>query len=438
MEDKKLAHARRRHIRRQRFRAGLREIIAYHRAKALIPLAYLLSLVWAWMNRSEALIPLSGGNNMVYRCLGFALLLVALVLLVEIIIALGTPWRAAKIQEALVEAGFVSSTRMPPLLFSIRKSKQGCIYEFDTNNIPLSRWERDKEKIGAALRCQVAGVNLSPNGRRMLLHTVPIRSTLPEMICWKNEYLSPEDFSLTLGMGLTGKLETVDLATVPHLLIGGGTGSGKSVLAKSLLMQSLKKGATVILADFKGGVDYAPVWHEKCQMVFSPDTLRATLAALTVELEHRRELFVEAGTPNLAEYNKTTGEKLPRYIFACDEVAEVLDMTGLDKAEKEVFAQILRHLSLIARQGRAFGIHLILSTQRPSADLIPGQIRTNLTLRICGRADDILSRIILDSPAAAEQIPLDAKGRFVTNMGQTFQGFLFDDGILTECEGCGS
>lgn len=439
MEDKKLAHARRRHIRHQRFASGLMEMTTYHRAKALIPLAYLLALVWAWMNRDKILIPLSGGNNMFYHCLGFALLLVALVLLAEIIIALGTPWRAAKIQESLVEAGFVNSTRTPPLLFSIHKAAdQGYIYEFDPNNIPLSRWERDKEKIVAALRCQVVVVKTSPDGRRVLLHTVPKRFTLPETIYWKDEYLSPEDFTLTLGMSLTGKLETVDLATVPHLLIGGGTGSGKSVLAKSLLMQSLKKGATVILADFKGGVDYAPVWHEKCQMVFSPETLRATLAALTVELERRRKLFVEAGTPNLTEYNKATGEKLPRYIFACDEVAEVLDMTGLDKAEKEVFAQILRHLSLIARQGRAFGIHLILSTQRPSADLIPGQIRTNLTLRICGRADDILSRIILDSPAAAEQIPLDAKGRFVTNMGQTFQGFLFDDSILAEREGCGS
>lgn len=437
--SKKRTQARRQFARRQRFFAGLREIAIYHRAKALVPLTYVLTLFLVWANRSAILTPISGGSSLVYHSISLALLLVALLLLVEIVIALGTPWRAAKTQAALVEAGFVNSTRTPPLLFSVRKAAdQSYIYEFDPNNIPLSRWERDREKLGAALRCQVVGVNLSTDGRRVLLHTVPKRFTLPETIYWKDEYLSLEDFTLTLGMSLTGKLETVDLATVPHLLIGGGTGSGKSVLAKSLLMQSLKKGATVILADFKGGVDYAPVWHEKCQMVFSPDTLRATLAALTVELEHRRELFVEAGTPNLAEYNKTTGEKLPRYIFACDEVAEVLDMTGLDKAEKEVFAQILRHLSLIARQGRAFGIHLILSTQRPSADLIPGQIRTNLTLRICGRADDILSRIILDSPAAAEQIPLDAKGRFVTNMGQTFQGVLFDDSILAEREGCGS
>lgn len=432
MEDKKLAEARRRAIRRHRFAAGLREIITYHRAKAIILLAYLLGTSWAWMNRGKVLTLFSGGYPLLYHGLSLTLLLAALALLVEIIIALGTPQRAAQIQAALVEAGFVNSSRLPPLLFSVHKAEKSYIYEFDLNNIPLSRWERDKEKIGAALRCQVVNVKLSPDGCRVLLQAVPLRSALPEMIYWKDEYLSPEDFTLALGMSLTGKLETVNLADTPHLLIGGGTGSGKSILAECLLMQGLKKGASIFIADFKGGVDYAPVWHKRCRMIFDPQSLLAALEELTAELERRRGLFVAAGTPNLTEYNKATGKNLPRYIFACDEVAEVLDTTGASKAEKEVYSQIVRHLSLIARQGRAFGIHLMLSTQRPSADLIPGQIRTNLTLRICGRADDILSRIILDSPAAAEQIPLDAKGRFVTNIGQTFQGFLFDDSILNE------
>lgn len=430
MENKTPAQARRRHIRRLRFDAGCREIIR-HPAKALVLLAYLLALAWAWINRGTLFTPLSFGNSLIYHCLDFALLLVALVLLVEIIIALGTPWRAAKIQEALVEAGFVNSTRIPPMLLSVRKAaKRSYIYEFDHGNLPLSVWERDREKIGAALRCQVVGVKLSPDGHRVLLQAVPLCFALPEKIYWKNEYLSPEDFTLVLGMSLLGELETVDLATTPHMLIGGGTGSGKSVLVKCLLMQGLKKGATIILADFKGGVDYAPVWHKRCRMIFDPQTLLSALEELTAELERRRGLFLSAGTPNLTEYNKATGENLPRYIFACDEVAEILDTTGLDKAEKEVFAKIVRHLSLIARQGRAFGIHLMLSTQRPDAATIPPQIRTNMSLRVCGRADDILSQIILDSPAAAEQIPHDAKGRFVTNMGQTFQGFLFDNSIL--------
>lgn len=431
MENKTPTQVRRQHIRRLRFTAGCREMLR-HPAKALVLLAYLLALAWAWINRGNLLTPLSFGNSLIYHCLGFALLLVALVLLVEIIIALGTPWRTAKIQEALVEAGFVNSTRIPPMLLSVRKAaKRSYIYEFDHGNLPLSVWERNREKIGAALRCQVVGVKLSPDGHRVLLQAVPLCFALPEKIYWKNEYLSLEDFTLVLGMSLLGELETVDLTTTPHILIGGGTGSGKSVLTKCLLMQGLlKKGATVILADFKAGVDYAPIWHERCRMIFDPQSLLAALEELTAELERRRELFVAAGTPNLTEYNKATSENLPRYIFACDEVAEILDTTGLDRAEKEVYSQIVRHLSLIARQGRAFGIHLMLSTQRPSADLIPGQIRTNLTLRICGRADDILSRIILDSPAAAEQIPPDSKGLFVTNMGQTFQGFLFDDSTL--------
>lgn len=432
MADKKQEQARRRQVRRQRLAAGLREITIHHRAKIFIPLAYLLALAWAWINQAKILAPITGGNRLVYYSVSLALLLVAFVLLVEIIVALGTPRRAARIQTALIEAGFVNSLRLPPLLLAIYKGEgQGRIYEFDLNNIPLSRWERDKEKIGAALRCQVVGVKLSPDGNRVLLHTVPMRSALPEKIYWKDEYLSQDDFTLALGMSLTGKLEKVDLAATAHLMIGGGSGSGKSVLAKCLLMQSLKKGAAVILADFKGGVDYASVWHKKCKMVFDPQTLAAVLEELTAELERRRELLVSAGTPNVGEYNKTTGENLPRYILACDEVAEILD-TGLDKASKEIFTKIARHLSLIARQGRAFGIHLMLSTQRPDASIIPGSIRTNLTLRICGRADDILSRIILDSPTAADQIAPDAQGRFVTNMNQTFQGFLFDDSILEE------
>lgn len=433
MRNEKLTKVKRREIRRNRFAAGFREMTTYHRVKALVPLAYLLAVVWVWMNRSKILRFLSGGSSLLYYGLSFALLLVAFIVLVEIIIALGTPRRTKKIQEDLVSAGFVNSVRTPPMLFSVYKAEgQASIYEFDTNNIPLSRWERDKEKIGAALRCQVVGIKLSQDGKRVLVHGVQFCLAFPETIYWKDEYLSQDDFTLVLGMDLTGKLETVDLAAVPHLLLGGSSGSGKSLLLRAILMQSLKRGGTVILADFKGGVDYSPVWHKRCKMVFDSQSLLMALEELIAELEHRRELFVAAATPNLGEYNRATGENLPRYIFACDEVAEVLDTTGLDKAEKEVFTKVVRHLSLIARQGRAFGIHLIFSTQRPDAALIPGQIRTNLTLRICGRADDILSRIILDSPVAVEQIPPDAKGLFVTNMGQTFKGFLFDDNILDE------
>lgn len=100
-------------------------------------------------------------------------------------------------------------------------------------------------------------------------------------------------------------------------------------------------------------------------------------------------------------------------------LVEVLPAYEYDKEKKPT--------DIIARQGRAFGIHLILATQRPDANLIPGQIRTNLGCRICGRADSILSQIILDSTAAADQISKEARGRFLLHDGTVFQGYWFDE-----------
>ena len=262
-----------------------------------------------------------------------------------------------------------------------------------------------------------------------ILDTVSAGDDLPEVLKWKDSYLSPKSFVLVLGESYTGPV-TVNLAHIPHILLGGSTGSGKSVLLKLLLMQALHKGAEVYITDFKGGVDFPKVWHEKCRMCFTEENLRYTLDQLVAVLEYRKNAFKALGCPNIDAYNETTEQPLPRLIFACDEVAEMLDKTGADSERKKLLAQIENKLSTIARQGRAFGIHLILATQRPDATIIPGQIRNNMDLRVCGRADSVLSQIILDNTGAADQIPKDARGRFITGDGTVFQGYLFDEGQL--------
>lgn len=183
----------------------------------------------------------------------------------------------------------------------------------------------------------------------------------------------------------------------------------------------------VCIADFKGGVDFPPVWHEKCRMCFEEADLPAMLDMLTAAIKSRKELFKGAGCSNLDTYIKATGDRLPRYIFACDEVAEVLDKTGRSKEDKELLGQIENRLATIARQGRAFGVHLILATQRPDATIIPGQIRNNMDFRVCGRAESVLSQIILDNTSAADQIPKDARGRFILHDGTIFQAYWLDE-----------
>ena len=104
--------------------------------------------------------------------------------------------------------------------------------------------------------------------------------------------------------------------------------------------------------------------------------------------------------------------------------------TGLNKDGKEWVAKVESKISVIARQGRAFGVHLILATQRPDATILSGQIRSNIDCRVCGRADNVLSQIILDSTAASELIPKDAQGRFLLHNCTIFQSYMFDDSNL--------
>lgn len=140
----------------------------------------------------------------------------------------------------------------------------------------------------------------------------------------------------------------------------------------------------------------------------------------------RRFYRVRQERPAEASADASTSQRRC-FIFACDEIAEVLDKTGLNKEQKELIGQIESKLSTIARQGRAFGIHLILATQRPDANILPGQIKNNIDCRVCGRADNVLPQIILDCADAADCVPKDIPGRFLTSDGTLFQAYWFDD-----------
>lgn len=345
-----------------------------------------------------------------------------------ILMRLGTPIGATNINENLWRIGLTNHAGEAPLL--LRKHRKAdseiTIMEFIPNGIPRTEWEDKQEKIETALDIYITKIEEGKNKKRLILHTVTGDCKLSKFMYWQEKYLSNNDFELVLGQSMLGKI-TVNLVKIPHILLGGSTGSGKSVLLKLLIMQCVKKDAEVYIADFKGGVDFSPVWHTKCKIIIDENSLLNILTEIVNELENRKTLLRESGCANIGEYNEHYGKQLKRIIFACDEVAEVLDKTGLSKEAKEVVTKIEGKLSVIARQGRAFGIHLILATQRPDANILAGQIRNNIDYRVCGRADNVLSQIILDNTEAADSIPKDSQGLFITHDKTIFQGFLFDE-----------
>ena len=403
--------------------------------KSSAVLLYLIGAVWVWRKQTaissyaETIALLSpimkaGMTHAfpVYLLLGGAVLIYLLLY----------PFGRRMAKDQLQSIGLTNHAGMVPELLRKKRDKahpRVMIWEFRNQSIPLAEWEDNRAAIEAALDISVIKMTYGKGKSRVLVYAVPALIDLPEILCWKDKYLSPESFVLVLGESLLGPV-TVNLAHIPHILLGGSTGSGKSVLLKLLLMQAMKKGASVFIADFKGGVDFPPLWHRDCRICFEEIDLLDLLTGLVAELERRKEIFRTVGCSNIDTYNKATGENLQRLIFACDEVAEVLDKTGADAERKKMLAQIETRLSTIARQGRAFGIHLILATQRPDAAIIPGQIRNNMDFRVCGRADSVLSSIILDNTDAADLIPKDARGRFLLHDGTIFQAYWFEESDL--------
>lgn len=302
--------------------------------------------------------------------------------------------------------------------------KDKALETTDTYNIA----NRYKNHIAPVIG-RIASVKEGKDRRTISLCCVPPEHAF-DAAEWHNRYIHyNEDNLLLLGRGLTSDI-TINIDKTPHILIGGNTGSGKTILLQCLLWQAIEQADVVYVADFKGGVDFPRAWQEFAYIITNEQKLLVLLNRLADTLEKRKQLFKEVEAANITEYRQKAGDYMQRIVFACDEVAELLDRTGADKERKELLAQIEARLALIARQGRAFGVHLIIATQRPDANILSGQIKNNMNIRVCGRADTTLSTIIIGDGRAAEQIPHDAQGRFIMEDGTVFQAYYFNDATL--------
>ena len=417
----------------RRFCAGV-GVIKNTPAMCLLLFALVLSeaVVWTYRETIFGLHGLDTFGQSVDGLMRFVLMVIFASSIPAVLVLLGTPCGSKRVRANLQRIGMVNDAGEAPVLVSRRKDKNNprmTVWEFDPCGLPLSVWEDKQERIEAILNVIITKIAWGEGRKTVYMYAVPATADLPALFQWRDEYLRDKNFELVLGESLMGPV-MVDLCKIPHILLGGSTGSGKSVLLKLLLMQALRKGAMVWIADFKGGVDYPQNWSGLCEMVFNEADLLETLDKLVRMLEQRKAAFRFEGCANLDEYNQKVGCYIPRCIFACHEVAEQLDKTGADSERKKLLAQIENKLSTIARQGRAFGIHLIFATQRPDANVIPGQIKNNMDFRVCGKADNVLSQIILDNTSAADRIPKDSQGRFITADGTVFQAYLFDEGQL--------
>lgn len=294
--------------------------------------------------------------------------------------------------------------------------------------IPLKKWKASREDLESLFNKTIVSINQDISKDRVVLRTIPGTVEIPEKIDWNDEYIKEDDGVVVVGKNALGEI-SFDLNKTPHVLSAGETGSGKSVILRAMLWQLLNKGCIAYMIDFKGGVEFGKAYEKFGQVITDKEVALQVLTMLTKENKKRLDLFRELEVKNLKEYNQKTKSNLCRVAVVIDELAELLDKTGVSKEEKEVLEAIEKELSTLARLSRATGINLLLGVQRPDAKVITGQIKTNVPVRICGRfADNSASEIVLSNTKAKDL--KDIKGRFLIKVGadtEEFQAYYFDD-----------
>jgi S-DNA-T family DNA segregation ATPase FtsK/SpoIIIE len=230
--------------------------------------------------------------------------------------------------------------------------------------------------------------NLSPE-------TVMLKSLLSSEVMQKNK----SKLALALGLDVSGNPVVGELSKMPHVLVAGSTGSGKSVaingFISNLLFRTTPTEVKLILVDPK--IVELSQWngipHLLTPVINEPEKVLSALRWATQEMERRYKLFASIGARNIDSYNEMSGfQALPYIVIILDELADLMMF-----APVEIEDAIVR----LAQMARAVGIHLVLATQRPSVDVITGLIKANIPSRIAFNVvSQIDSRVIIDTPGA--------------------------------------
>ncbi len=240
-----------------------------------------------------------------------------------------------------------------------------------------------------------------PNATRVTI-------TLRELLESDEFQQSKSKLSFAVGKDISGKTIVTDIAKMPHVLVAGSTGSGKSVLINTMIMSIIFKAdpndVKMIMVDPKmvEFMAFAEIPHLMIPVVDDPKKASAALAWAVAEMEKRYKKFAELGIRDIATYNKKIEkmkvkddpeyQKMPQIVIIVDEFADLMMV-----ASHDVEDSVMR----LAQKARAAGIHLVLATQRPSVNVITGVIKANIPSRIAlSVSSQVDSRTIIDSVGA--------------------------------------
>lgn len=273
-------------------------------------------------------------------------------------------------------------------------------------NVKVSKILNLQDDLAMALSAETIRIQAPIPGKDVVGIEIPNESVetiyLREILDDKLFQDSSSPLTIALGKDIVGKPFVTDLKKLPHLLIAGTTGSGKSVGINAMILSLLYKNSPdqlrLLMIDPKmlEFSIYNDIPHLLTPVITKPKQAIAALNNMVAEMERRYELMAESRTKNIKNYNEKVkregGEHFPYIVVIIDELADLMMTSGKD---------VEHSIARLAQKSRACGIHLIVATQRPSVDVVTGLIKANLPSRISYRVGQkIDSKIILDQMGA--------------------------------------
>ena len=331
------------------------------------------------------------------------------------------------LENKLSEFGFESHVE------NVNKGPVITRYEMKlAKGVRLSQVRNVSEDIALALMSDTIRIQAPIPGTALV--GIEIANEKAEIIGLKkilSGYNGTKKLPISIGVDTIGNPKIIDLAKMPHLLIAGQTGSGKSVCMNSIILSLLytktPEECELVLVDPKRVemASYANLPHLRVPVVTEPEEAVEVFQSLITEMDSRYELLQEYRVRNIESYNEKAEIKMPYIVTLVDEMSDLMMTSG-----KELEAMIVR----IAQLARAVGIHLVLATQRPVAKVITGLIKSNMPSRIAFQvASKLDSRVILDSNGAEKLIGRGDMLMFYPGMSEPerFHGaWVSDDEIL--------
>ncbi|MBI5123718.1 DNA translocase FtsK [Candidatus Roizmanbacteria bacterium] len=274
-----------------------------------------------------------------------------------------------------------------------------------TMGTKLSRITALSNDLALALAATTGQVRIEAPIPGRSLVGIEIPNKRPEIVTEKHLLSSPvftsnnDPLLVPLGLDVSGQPIAASIAKMPHVLIAGATGSGKSVLLNAwisaFLFRTKPEDLRMILVDPKR-VElsiYNSIPHLLTEVIVDAEKIISALKWTVGEMQLRYKLFAKAGARNIEGYNLIKGvEKRPYIIFVIDELADLMTFAPGESEEL---------ITRVAQMARATGIHLVLATQRPSVDVITGLMKANIPTRIAFNVSSMIdSRVIIDMPGA--------------------------------------